>query len=128
MLHTTPILATRCRNHDNRNSAFLISSSRLILGVQGKGYPDLATRQLVRMVSDELPATYALLCRRTVQSYMLYFLFTRVPVVALVDGDAHGLDIVSVYKFGSVALRHEANKLAAPRVGCIGIWASELTS
>jgi meiotic recombination protein SPO11 len=59
---------------------------------------------------------------------MLYFLFTRVPVVALVDGDAHGLDIVSVYKFGSVALRHEANKLAAPRVECIGIWASELAS
>lgn len=80
------------------------------------------------MLSDELPATYVLLCHRTVQSYMLYFLFTRVPVVALVDGDAHGLDIVSVYKFGSVALRHEANKLAAPRVGCIGIWASELAS
>jgi len=51
-----------------------------------------------------------------------------VPVVALVDGDAHGLDIVSVYKFGSVALRHEAYKLAAPRVECIGIWASELAS
>jgi hypothetical protein len=60
MLHTTPILATRCRNHDNRNIAFLISSSPLILAVQGKGYPDLATRQLVRMLSDELPATYAL--------------------------------------------------------------------
>jgi len=52
----------------------------------------------------------------------------RVPIVALVDGDPHGLDIVSVYKFGSVALRHEVNKLAAPRVGCIGIWASELAS
>ncbi|KAF8499812.1 Spo11/DNA topoisomerase VI subunit A [Russula emetica] len=76
--------------------------------ITGKGYPDLATRQLVRMLSDELPAT--------------------VPVVALVDGDAHGLDIVSVYKFGSVALHHEADKLAAPRVGCIGIWASELAS
>jgi hypothetical protein len=61
MLHTTPILATRCRNHDNRNGAFLLSSSPLILGMQGKGYPDLATRQLVRMLSDELPATYALL-------------------------------------------------------------------
>lgn len=100
----------------------------LILGVQGKGYPDLATRQLVRKLSDELPTTYALLRHRTVQSYMLCFLFTRVPVVALVDGDAHGLDIVSVYKFGSVALRHEASKLTAPRVECIGIWASELAS
>jgi meiotic recombination protein SPO11 len=56
------------------------------------------------------------------------FVSARVPVVALVDGDAYGLDIVSVYKFGSVALRHEADKLAAPRVECIGIWASELAS
>lgn len=127
MLHTTPILAIGYWNHDNRDSAFLISSPPLILFLQGKGYPDLATRQLVRILSDELPATYALLCHRTLQSYMLYFLF-RVPVVALVDGDPHGLDIVSVYKFGSVALRHEANKLATPRVECIGIWASELAS
>jgi hypothetical protein len=68
MLHTTPILATRCRNHDNRNTAFLMSSSPLILSVQGKGYPDLATRQLVRMLSDELPTTYVFLLHRTVQS------------------------------------------------------------
>lgn len=100
----------------------------LILGVQGKGYPDLATRQLVRMLSDKLPATYALLRHQTVQSYTLYFFSRRVPVVALVDGDAHGLDIVSVYKFGSVAFRHEASKLTTPRVECIGIWASELAS
>jgi len=56
------------------------------------------------------------------------FLLISVPLVALVDGDAYGLDIVSVYKFGSVALRHEASKLAAPRVECIGVWASELAS
>jgi meiotic recombination protein SPO11 len=59
---------------------------------------------------------------------MFFFSFTRVPVVALVDGDAYGVDIVSVYKFGSVALRHESCKLAAPRVECIGVWASELAS
>jgi meiotic recombination protein SPO11 len=94
--------------------------------VQGKGYPDLATRQLVKMLSDGLPATYALSGHRAVQSYT--FFSTRVPIVALVDGDAHGLDIVSVYKFGSVAFRHEAHILAAPRVECIGIWASELAS
>ena len=68
MFHTTPILATRSRNHDNRNTASLMSSPPLILGVQGKGYPDLATRQLVRMLSDELPTTYGLFLRRTVQS------------------------------------------------------------
>jgi len=92
--------------------------------VQGKGYPDIATRQIVKMLSERLPATYALLRHRTVQSYIL----SRVPIVALVDGDAHGLDIVSVYRFGSVGLRHEAHKLATSRVECIGIWASELAS
>ena len=56
------------------------------------------------------------------------FLLISVPLVALVDGDAYGLDIVSVYKFGSVALRHETPKLAASRVECIGVWASELAS
>jgi meiotic recombination protein SPO11 len=99
--------------------------------MQGKGYPDLATRQLVKVLSDNVPPTYASSCHRTLLTYrfsFLFFFFTRVPVVALVDGDAYGLDIVSVYKFGSVALHHEASKLAAPRVECIGIWASELAS
>jgi meiotic recombination protein SPO11 len=94
--------------------------------MQGKGYPDLATRQLVKTLSDSLPPTYAQLW--TERFYLTMFLLISVPLVALVDGDAYGLDIVSVYKFGSVALRHETPKLAAPRVECIGVWASELAS
>ena len=47
-------------------------------------------------------------------------------MLALVDGDAHGLDIVSNYKFGSHSLRHEEHALLAGRVECIGVWASEL--
>ncbi|KAN0129228.1 Spo11/DNA topoisomerase VI subunit A [Lactarius tabidus] len=76
--------------------------------ITGKGYPDLATRQMVKMLSDNLPST--------------------VPFVTLVDGDAYGLDIASVYKLGSVALRHESYRLAVPRIECIGVWASELAS
>ncbi|KAH9057321.1 Spo11/DNA topoisomerase VI subunit A [Lactarius vividus] len=74
--------------------------------ITGKGYPDLATRQMVKTLSDNLPST--------------------VPFVTLVDGDAYGLDIASVYKFGSVTLRHESYRLAVPRIECIGVWASEL--
>ncbi|KAI0312313.1 Spo11/DNA topoisomerase VI subunit A [Amylostereum chailletii] len=74
--------------------------------ITGKGYPDLATRQLVATLSNNLPET--------------------IPILALVDGDAYGLDIVSTYKFGSQALRHEEHILAAERVECIGLWASEL--
>lgn len=79
-----------------------------LMPTQGKGYPDIATRQLVKTLSDNLPLT--------------------VPILALVDGDPYGIDILSVYKFGSLALKHEEGKLAASRVEWAGIWASELQS
>ena len=104
--------------------AYLVSSANPCM--QGKGYPDLATRQLVKNLSDKLPPTYAL--SRIKHFRLTMILFISIPIVALVDGDAYGLDIVSVYKFGSVALRHEAPNLVARRVQCIGVWASELAS
>ncbi|KIK90802.1 hypothetical protein PAXRUDRAFT_35180 [Paxillus rubicundulus Ve08.2h10] len=75
--------------------------------ITGKGYPDLATRQLVKTLSDNLP--------------------NRVPIVALVDGDAYGLDILSIYKYGSQSLQHENAKLAAHRIQWLGIKISELS-
>ncbi|VDC01687.1 unnamed protein product [Peniophora sp. CBMAI 1063] len=74
--------------------------------ITGKGYPDVATRQLVATLSNNLPES--------------------VPILAMVDGDAYGLDIASVYKFGSGSMRHEAHKLVAERIECIGLFASEL--
>ncbi|KAG6372419.1 Spo11/DNA topoisomerase VI subunit A, partial [Boletus reticuloceps] len=75
--------------------------------VTGKGYPDIATRQLVKTLSDNLP--------------------DEIPIMGLVDGDAYGLDILSVYKYGSQSLRHENEKLAAHRIQWLGVRASELT-
>ncbi|KAI6113212.1 Spo11/DNA topoisomerase VI subunit A [Pisolithus croceorrhizus] len=75
--------------------------------VTGKGYPDVATRRLVKMLSDKLPQ--------------------RIPIVALVDADAYGLDILSVFKYGSHSLRHENENLAAHRVEWLGIKTSELS-
>lgn len=46
--------------------------------------------------------------------------------MALVDSDSYGLDILSVYKYGSRSLRHENEKLAAGRIEWLGIWASEI--
>jgi len=74
--------------------------------ITGKGYPDVATRQLVKTLADNLPS--------------------HIPILALVDADAYGLDILSVYKNGSASLRHENEKLAAGRVEWLGIWTSEL--
>ncbi|KAF7376397.1 hypothetical protein MSAN_00055200 [Mycena sanguinolenta] len=76
--------------------------------ITGKGYPDVATRQLVATLSSCLPR--------------------RIPLLGLVDGDPYGLDILSVYKYGSRAMAHEADKLAAPRVKYLGVLASELAS
>ncbi|KAJ3737480.1 DNA topoisomerase IV alpha subunit [Lentinula guzmanii] len=74
--------------------------------ITGKGYPDMATRHLVKSLSDSLPQT--------------------IPIMALVDGDPYGLDILSVYKYGSSRLRHENNKLAARRIEWMGLLSSEL--
>ncbi|KAJ1307298.1 hypothetical protein OPQ81_001408 [Rhizoctonia solani] len=70
----------------------------------GKGYPDLATRQLVSIFSNELPE--------------------YIPILCLVDADPHGIDILSVYKFGSRTMAHE--DLAAERVKWIGIKRGDL--
>ncbi|KZT11080.1 DNA topoisomerase IV, alpha subunit [Laetiporus sulphureus 93-53] len=74
--------------------------------ITGKGYPDVATRQLVKTLSDNLPDC--------------------VPLLALVDGDAYGLDILSVYRYGSAVMQHESEHLAAGRVKWLGIRTSEL--
>ncbi|KAJ7187961.1 DNA topoisomerase IV alpha subunit [Mycena filopes] len=76
--------------------------------ITGKGYPDVATRQLVATLSECLPR--------------------RVPLLGLFDGDPYGLDILSVYKYGSRAMAHEAEKLAAARIKYLGVFASELAS
>ncbi|THH30927.1 hypothetical protein EUX98_g3252 [Antrodiella citrinella] len=76
--------------------------------ITGKGYPDVATRQLVCTLAENLPDS--------------------VPILALVDADPYGIDILSVYKYGSVAMSHEYESLAAPRIKWIGVFSSELAS
>ena len=48
------------------------------------------------------------------------------PVLAIVDADPYGLDILSVYKYGSKSMQHENGKLAAARIKWLGLWASEV--
>ena len=57
----------------------------------GKGYPDLATRKLLRRLAY----------KEMTESY--YF--------ALVDGDPHGFEIFSTYKYGSIAMAWSAEDL-----------------
>lgn len=50
-----------------------------------------------------------------------------IPILALVDADPYGIDILSVYKYGSASMAHERDTLAASRVKWIGVMASELS-
>ncbi|KAG8904196.1 endodeoxyribonuclease [Tulasnella sp. 403] len=76
--------------------------------VTGKGYPDVATRELVYKLSSDLPIS--------------------IPVLALVDADPHGIDIASVFKYGSRSMEHQNTILRASRLEWIGVYSSELES
>ncbi|KAJ1566524.1 Meiotic recombination protein W68, partial [Cladochytrium tenue] len=88
----------------------------------GKGYPDVATRSLLRRLA-EMPisgapvnATRAGGRRRS-----------TLPVYALVDGDPHGIHIYMCYKFGSQALAHDTARLATPSLCWVGLRPSDPT-
>lgn len=66
--------------------------------MQGKGYPDLATRQFLHLVHSAFP---------------------EVPIYALVDFDPSGIDIMLTYKRGSRSLGHEDN-VTIPRLTWLG--------
>jgi len=67
--------------------------------ITGKGFPDINTRMLVRKLWQEL----------------------HIPILALVDADPHGIEIMCVYRFGSKALSHEASYLTCPVIRWLGV-------
>lgn len=91
------VFQTLARLGITRHAAF----ARRGVVITGKGYPDIATRQLVKALSDNLPKT--------------------IPILGLMDGDPFGLDILSVYKFGSKSLRHFNEELVARRIKWLGV-------
>nr|XP_003707764.1 PREDICTED: meiotic recombination protein SPO11 [Megachile rotundata] len=80
-----------------------MSSLNCIL-VTGKGYPDVATRMLVKLLAEKL----------------------GLPVYVVVDADPFGVDIMCVYRFGSSTLSKENESLVCPNVRWLGIHPSEL--
>ncbi|XP_068609581.1 meiotic recombination protein SPO11 [Brachionichthys hirsutus] len=72
--------------------------------ITGKGVPDVNTRLMVRKLWDTL----------------------HVPVFALVDADPHGIEIMCIYKYGSVAMSFEAHSLTVPSVMWLGLLPSDL--
>ncbi|WVR07266.1 hypothetical protein IAU60_004307 [Kwoniella sp. DSM 27419] len=91
-------------------SAKLLEDGRVGHGiiVTGKGFPDLATRQMLRLIADT---------------------FVGARLFALVDADPHGLSILSTYTLGSrsTAHAHEYSGLAlGDRLEWMGVKASDL--
>ncbi|EGG09195.1 uncharacterized protein MELLADRAFT_104525 [Melampsora larici-populina 98AG31] len=73
--------------------------------ITGKGYPDLATRQLLHRLSTEEKSNH-------------------IPIYILVDCDPHGIDILSVYKFGSHKMSFQTG-LSVEKIEWIGLKCSE---
>ncbi|GFO04714.1 meiotic recombination protein spo11 [Plakobranchus ocellatus] len=73
--------------------------------ITGKGFPDIGTRLLLRQ------------------------LWTRyhIPVFVLVDADPHGIEIMAVYKYGSMSQAYENQHLAIPAMHWLGILPEDIS-
>ncbi|CEJ60321.1 hypothetical protein PMG11_08898 [Penicillium brasilianum] len=83
-------------------------SKRAIMGdgilITGKGYPDISTREFVH------------------QLLVASSKYARPPrFYALVDGDPHGIAIMSTYKYGSIAHLHDNARLSLPGMAWLGL-------
>ncbi|KAM4623140.1 meiotic recombination protein SPO11-like [Discoglossus pictus] len=72
--------------------------------ITGKGVPDLNTRLLIRKLWDQL----------------------HIPILTLVDADPHGIEIMCIYKYGSVSMSFEAHHLTVPSISWLGLLPSDL--
>ncbi len=73
--------------------------------VTAKGQPDVATRQFLKKIDDEL----------------------NLPIFALMDADPYGFEIMRVYSVGSKALSFESTNLAVPNIKWLGLLPSDLS-
>ena len=76
-----------------------------LIMVTGKGVPDLATRQLIYLLSSKF----------------------LLPVLILTDCDPYGLEIFLMYKYGSLAMSWAAEPLAVTTSVWLGLLPSELS-
>ncbi|GFS28388.1 meiotic recombination protein SPO11 [Trichonephila inaurata madagascariensis] len=71
---------------------------------QGKGFPDVNTREMLRKLWDVL----------------------RIPILGLMDADPYGVEILSIYKYGSIAMSFDVEKLAVPEIRWLGLLPSDI--
>ncbi|XP_062871399.1 meiotic recombination protein SPO11 isoform X3 [Trichomycterus rosablanca] len=74
--------------------------------ITGKGVPDINSRLMVRRLWETL----------------------QIPVFALVDADPHGIEIMCIYKYGSVSMAFEAANLTVSSMLWLGLLPSDIES
>ncbi|XP_027709095.1 meiotic recombination protein SPO11 isoform X1 [Vombatus ursinus] len=72
--------------------------------ITGKGVPDLNTRLLVKKLWDTF----------------------HLPIFTLVDADPHGIEIMCIYKYGSLSMSFEAHNLTVPTIKWLGLLPSDI--
>ncbi|KAM3921792.1 meiotic recombination protein SPO11 [Leptodactylus fuscus] len=72
--------------------------------ITGKGVPDLNTRLFVRKLWDTF----------------------KIPIFTLVDADPHGIEIMCIYKYGSLSMSFEAHNLTVPSIAWLGLLPSDM--
>lgn len=72
--------------------------------ITAKGQPDMATRMFLKKIDDEL----------------------NIPILAVMDADVYGFEILRVYTVGSKSLSFEATNLAVPNIKWLGLLPSDL--
>ncbi|XP_040506984.1 meiotic recombination protein SPO11 isoform X2 [Gallus gallus] len=72
--------------------------------ITGRGIPDLNTRLLVRKLWDTF----------------------QIPIFTLMDADPHGVEIMCIYKYGSVSMSFEAHQLTVPCIKWLGLLPSDI--
>ncbi|CAB4043462.1 meiotic recombination SPO11 isoform X1 [Paramuricea clavata] len=82
----------------------ILEKLKPIIMITGKGFPDLNTRLLVKRLWENL----------------------EIPVLALVDADPHGVEIMCVYRFGSMSQSYDADNLTVSCMRWIGVLPSDL--
>lgn len=88
--------------------------------MKGKGYPDLCTRALLRVLSESRPVNQP--------SPSCSNPFLLPPIFALVDSDPDGMAIMSIFKYGSVAQAHENAKLNVRQLRWLGLRTSSVAT
>ncbi|CAG8462382.1 9350_t:CDS:10 [Ambispora gerdemannii] len=100
---------------------YILSSHRLdelppCIMITGKGYPDVATRHLVKLLADQKISNTSQSSTNTQNEF---------PILGLFDNDPYGVEIFFVYKFGSTSMSFDNENLATPNLRWLGLHCSD---